>query len=302
MNWDVDDIESNFIATYTDARTDDNQYESGGKQYWSIDADADRYQNEYYERPTAQTFTETSTDVFGASQYFANLDITTARAGYDSQFMYVEINLVGNYFHKDDDTKDYEGLKYEYGFRFSDDADGANGYYMYGEFANPDSQVAWTNLKTKGSKDTNGDIGGLWASGGLNVTKDDGDWQDDGYNSDIINDGKLLSNDQEVLFIRMVDPNTVQFALDYGELDLNTAYIEGIQYLDMQAISGDPQDPRNYFWNDKYTSAQAGSPYSTLGLGNVYELDTVRGGQIPEPATLSILALGGLALLRKRKV
>ena len=113
------DIESNFIATYTDARTDDNQYESGGKEYWSIDADADRYQNEYYERPTAQTFTETSTDVFGASQYYANLDITTARAGYDSQFMYVEINLVGNYFHKDDDTKDYEGLKYEYGFRFS---------------------------------------------------------------------------------------------------------------------------------------------------------------------------------------
>jgi hypothetical protein len=292
-----------FNVTFTDARTDDNQFQSGGKQYWSVDASADSYQNEYYERPTYQTYTNTSAG-YGASQYFANLDIATARAGYDNQYLYVEINLVGNYFHKDDNTRDYEGLKYEYGFRFSNDVDGANGYFIFGEFANPYSQASWTPLKTKGSKDTNGDVGGASSSGGINVTKSDGDYLIDGYDSDIINDGKLLSNGNTVLYIRMTDSDTVQFALDYlSVLGANgLSYIEQINYLDMQAIKGDPQDPRKYFWNDKYTFAEAGDPYYPgTGLGNIYELDTIRGGEIPEPATLVIVVLGSLLLGRRQK-
>ena len=282
-------------ANYDDARTDDNQYSSGGNQYWSIDAGADSYQNESYERPTTQTFTTTSGG-HGASQYFANLDITSAQAGYDSQYMYIEINMVGNYFHKDDNSKDIEGLKYQYGFRFSDDANGADGYMMWAEFSDPYSQAGWTALKTFGYQDTDGDVGG---TGGINITKDGGDTVINGYDDPIISDGEF--GGQEVLFVRMIGDSTVQLALDYVELGLDTEYVEGIQYLDMQSIKGDPTDPQNYFWNDKYTYAEAGDPYSGNDPQNIYELDTIRGGAIPEPATLGLLGVSTFGLLFRRR-
>lgn len=252
-----------FTATFTDALTSDNQYTGGdGKQYWDIDLGADSYQNEYYERPTSSSaFAGTR---YAADKYYANLDITTARAGYDSTYLYIEIVLAGNYYQVGN-TPTIEGLKYQYGFRFSDDPDGSGGYLMFGEFSDPYNQ-SWTGLKTSGSFDSDGDVGG---TGGLNVAKDGGDTAVNGYNLDIISDGRYLG--QDTLFIRMVGTSTVQFALDYDNLGLD---ISQIQYLDMQAILGGPKDPRNYFWNDKYTFDEAGSPYfiDSVGVpGNIYE-------------------------------
>jgi hypothetical protein len=65
----------------------------------------------------------------------------------------------------------------------------------------------------------------------------------------------------------------------------------------MQAIKGGPQDPRKYFWNDKYTFNEAGSPYlADYNNGvpppqNIYELDTIRGGAVPEPSTLVLCGI-----------
>lgn len=295
-----------FSALFTDAVTNDNQFvNSEGKHAWNIDIGADSYQNEFYERPTIQG--KKTAGEYSATQYFANLDIETARAGRDAQYLFIEINLVGNYFQVENKSPDIEGLKYEYGFRFSNDPDGRYGYLMRGEFANPFSQAAWTPLKTFGHKDTNGDVGGSDIGGttGLSVTQSDNSKELgnlNGYDSDIISDGKY--NGTEVLFIRMLDSNTVQFALDYVALGLSASYIDNIRYLDMQAIKGGPKDPRNYFWNDKYLFSQAGSPYPGDGVSapqNIYELDTIRGGYVPEPATLGFLALGGLAMLRRRR-
>jgi hypothetical protein len=306
-----------FQATYYDDRTDVNMFVgSGGKMRWDITPGADSYQNEFYERPTVQGFAiDPLTGRYAASQYFANLDIVSASAGRDNQFLYIEINLVGNYFHKEDNTKDFEGLKYQYGFRFSTDPDGRGGYLMTGTFGNPSSQPNWTASKTKGYYDSNNDVGGrgLFLGGptGLSVTKTDNLKEDggvlDGYNLDIINDGKLLSNNATVLYMRMVGTSTVQFALDFVALGLTAAYIDSIQYLDMEAIKGGPMDARKYMWNDKYTFNEAGSPYKADFLNGIqrpngiYELDTIRGGAIPEPATMGLLGLGLVAMLVRRR-
>jgi hypothetical protein len=115
-----------------------------------------------------------------------------------------------------------------------------------------------------------------------------------------------------VLFAR-VDPNdntAVEIVLDYTALGLTQQQILNLQYFDVEALKGGPGDPRNYLWNDKYTQSEAGSPnygtnglseFGTQGLGNIYELDTLRIGAIPAPGAMALLALASIAGGRRRR-
>jgi len=310
-----------YSVTANDSITGLNQFSgTDGKERWTVTPGADSYQNEFYERPTAQTYNTDGGD-FSATEYFEFLDITQARFGYDSQFMFVSIELNGRDKITDDGTSSFIGLKSEYGSRFALDADGRNGYLV--RVTDPENEhgTTWGKTKNFGFKDTDGDVGGANPSGpsGLSVTKDDEPAEESGppalggYDTEVISDGKKKDNpnkDDDLLYAR-IDPtnnNRVEIALDYTVLGLTQTDIENILYLDAQAIEGDPTDPQNYFWNDKYNKLEAGSPYNLAefgsdgtsgGLGNIYELDTVR--LIPEPTSAALLALGGLALLARRR-
>ena len=103
------------------------------------------------------------------------------------------------------------------------------------------------------------------------------------------------------------DTRWVELALNYAALGLDPS---DFAYLIFEATEG-LTDEQNYFWNDEYTFAQAGSPYNNSGVGNVqniYELDTLRveTSVVPIPAAFPLLltALAGLGLIgwRRRKV
>ena len=284
-----------YSTTFGDAVTGDapNPISSGGNQYWSIDLGADSYQDDYYERPTTQTFINVGSGVVGAAEYYGNLDIVQAKAGFDSQYLYVAIDMFSLLHQLSNGESINEGLIYRYAFRLSDsDADGANGFL----FTVDQPSLLGTSyqlLKNEGFQDTNGDVGG---AGGISVTKDDGDVVVDGFDLKIIGDGRLLSGPNTgvaVLYSRIdpSDPTIVEFAIDYQLLGIDPA---NLLYLDMEAIKGGPKDPQNYLWNDKYTFSEAGTPYTTAGTQNIYELDTLRGGGItvPEPSTLLLLGSG----------
>ena len=75
-----------YTSTFTNALTADNAVQGhDGNQYWTIDAGADQYRNDVYERPTAQSYhlrrALDGSKRFAASEYYANLDIVEARAG-----------------------------------------------------------------------------------------------------------------------------------------------------------------------------------------------------------------------------
>lgn len=285
-----------YTNAWTDCRTDDNRFKGGdGAFYWDVDAGCDIYQQDVYERPTTQSF-QLVKKRFGAKEYFEYLDITSAQAGFDSQFLYIAIDLRGRNHRTSDGGIIPVGLAERYGFRLSVDPDGRYGFLMVSD--QPELKLKpktkWGRIGLSGYADTNGDVGGA-SDGptGLTVTKSDNPDEEDGmngYDTAIIQDGRL-SDETTVLWARInpLDKTIVEFALDYGAIGLTQADLSNLGNLEFEAIKGGPKDPQNYRWNDKYTKAEAGSPnkgsgglseFGTEGCKDIYEVDTLRGNKL----------------------
>lgn len=286
-----------YTKTWRDCNTSDNKFVGDdGIFYWDVDANCDIYQRDLYERPMTQTFYDTA-GRFGAVEYFEYLDITRARGGYDSRYMYVQIDLAGRNHLTSDGSVIPVGLAERYGFRFAQDPNGRGGFLIVAdqpEFKNEPNTV-FGPIGTFGYQDTDGDVGGAADSGptGLTITKSDNPDEEDGlngYDTALISDG-TLSDGRTILWVRLspTDSTIVEFALDYTALGLTQTQLRSLRYFHVEAIKGGPKDPQNYLWNDKYTKEEAGSPnpglngeseFGTNGLENIYEADTVRGSRL----------------------
>ncbi len=298
-----------YTATFGDAVTADNAFTAvDGQRYWTIDPGADSYQNDLYERPTAQTYQvrglADGTEQFAAADYLQNLDIVQAQAGFDADYLYVSVKLAGLNKLTADGQATYEGLVYRYGFRIAKQADGGGGLLIVAD--QPQLKNApHTAFGPKGTfiyRDANGDVGGA----GLNVTKQDrpAEVGGNGYERVLASDGQLASG-RQVLWVRVdpSDPTVVEFVLDYKAVGFTADDLATLPSFTAEANKG-LQDPSNYLWNDEYTQSEAGSPYrashgdrsrsefGTQGLGNIYELDTVYLGPL---AALSSSAIAGSA-------
>src|SRR5687768_17041748 len=78
-----------YTNTFGDAVTGDNRFiGTDGKVHYDVDAKADIYQIEQYERPTTQTFSYVTPAGGGPAKYattgdyWANLDIVQAKSGF----------------------------------------------------------------------------------------------------------------------------------------------------------------------------------------------------------------------------
>jgi len=212
-------VDPTYSSTFDDAQTGDNSFiANDGKRYWTIDAGADSYQNDYYERPTTQNYQVRTLpggeERFAANEYYENLDITQARAGFDSNYLYFSIDLYGRDKSTENGVDTPEGLLYRYGVRLSPSAaDGGNGFSFWATQPEPTHGTTWGLQKNTGYFDTNGDVGGT----GLSVTKQDlfSESLDNGYETDIIVDGKRLGTGEDVFWSRIspTDNTVVEFAM-----------------------------------------------------------------------------------------
>jgi hypothetical protein len=320
-----------YLHTFGDAVTGDNQFSLSGELYWDVDPGADVYQVDVYERPMIQTFTLLGNGRYASKEYFEYLDITQGKIGWDNQYLYVSIDLFGRDIRKTG-TTDEKGLNEIYGFRISDDPNGRNGYLF--QTVQPESKHGTTyGLEAnRGFKDTDGDVGGAGLKNGsmisgLTVTKQDNLLEDggtlNGFDTTLIADGKLGGTNVFWSRVSPTDDTIVEMAVDYVALGLTISYLETLAYFDAEAFKGGPNDNQKYLWNDKYTKSEAGSPnpgmgglseFGTQGLGDLYELDTLRSNgipqipppdpdptpEIPSPAASSF-ALGLIAMMAMRR-
>lgn len=304
----------NFDFEWFDAVTGDNSFAEDGKTHWYVDSGADQYAIDQWERPTNQTYNFwNGAGHYGTDgDYFANLDIVRGLSGFDQDFVYFAIDLYDNAIYKNDDpvTIDREGLKYDYRIRLSLEENGSSGWLLSTDDPENKQGTSWGQEGVTGFRDTNGDFAV------------DGD----GYDLEFIADGEITQtpypgapnlNGQDTLWSRVspLDDTIVEFALKYANLGLTADDLKTLPYLVFEANKG-TQDPANYIWNQEYTGSEAGSPnyggsgdlneFGTEGLGNVYELDTLRltgpDAHLPEPSTLSMLLAGlaGMLLVRRR--
>lgn len=288
-----------YQLSFDDCVTADNQFiGQDGVFQWDVDAGCDIYQVDLYERPTTQTYL-LANGRYGAFEYFEYIDIEQARAGMDSRYLYVAVDLVGRDHLTSDGGRDEIGMMERYGFRLSPDPDGRRGLLVIAdqpEVKNEPNTV-FGPIGTFAYYDVNGDVGGAADNGptGLSVTKSDNPDEEDGmngYERVVISDGKIGGDGPRVLWVRLdpTDDTIVEFALDYRALGISPETLRSLQYLEFEAIKGGPKDPQNYLWNDKYTKEEAGSPnyggngeseFGTEGLKDIYEVDTARG--VTEP-------------------
>ena len=100
-------------------------------------------------------------------------------------------------------------------------------------------------------------------------------------------------------------PGWVELAVNYAGLNLDASLFSSLLFETTEELSA----RENYFWNDKFTHAEAGSPYTNLGVGNVgevWELDTLLVGStavVPVPASMPLFltAMALIGLLARRK-
>ncbi|MDX2130594.1 MAG: hypothetical protein SFY69_00915 [Planctomycetota bacterium] len=294
-----------YSFTYTDATTGDNAFIAGGFRYYTIDPGADRYQNDIYERPIAQAFQLVGAN-YASEEYHSYVDVERARLGWDANYLYASIDLVGLEKRTKDGVNSIEGLKAKYLLRIGTDADGRNSWYFMADepgFAGTPSTV-FTNAKTEGWKDTDLDVGGRGGPihgqpgpSGVNVTKVQNPLEEfgmNGYDAQVIlSDGIFNGGAGQLVMWQRVspaDPTVVEIAIDYVSLGLTQVDLQNLRFVDFAAVAGGPAGPENGLWNDKYTGIEAGSPnlgigtdneFGTQGLGTIYLADNVRGTVAP---------------------
>ncbi len=324
-----------YSTTCYDAITGDNQFiwDDGGtdRHAWFINTGADSYPNDYYERPTTQTYDDLTVKTIvgdddellnggiGASYsaantseptYFGYLDIVKGKFGYDNQFMYFYTELYSDkkVSNLGEETSDF-GESSRYNIRISEDPDAHYGILL--QTMNPKdlpTDGSWQATEMQGEYDEDGSVGG---AGGVS-TPNEGLGSNPGYETRIASDGKAEGTEIEILFgrrITSVDSRpVVEIAFDYAEYNLQFPDFEinpgELMYLEFEATRG-LTGISNYLWNDQYSESGAGSPYDGIDLQNIYELDTLRctGTVIPAPGAILLgsTGVGLVGWLKKRR-
>lgn len=185
-----------------------------------------------YERP----FNANSMDT-----YFPDLDITRTRLSRDSQWVYVNIQLVGQ--------NPSGGLPGDYGVELDLNVDGRGDVLLMA--ATPGA--SWSTDGVRVWQDGNQDVGAAYP------IQSDAPVNGDGYETLVFDQGVGSDPDAAWARISPSDPNSVQIAFKRALISDDDHFTWGAW-----AINESMLNPAWFDYNDHFTAAEAGSPLSEL--------------------------------------
>ena len=238
--------QAEITPEYTTFFDDDVMIQNG--DWTQAPANADSWSLDEYERPTDQSYESRNGGFATKDTYFSNLDLEHAAVGHDDTYLYVRLDLVGLSEIKDG-SEDEKGLEHVYRFRINTDDGGKNGYVFTTENPTDKQGTSFGTETNSGYQDANGDA----------------DRDGNGYEKELFKEEHLYAR------IDPTDNTRIEFALKYNEVDLD---LEAISSIVFEANKG-MTDISNYPFNKEYSSSESGSPYSSDGLQNIYQLDTL---------------------------
>lgn len=192
----------------------------------------DSFSTNFYERP----FNVTTMDT-----YFPDLDILRARLFRDSQWVYVNIKLVGQ--------NPGGGLPGDYGVELDLNVDGRGDVLVMA--AKPGA--AWSTDGVGVWKDNNHDVGGA------HPIQSDPRANTDGYETVVFNQGNGANPDTAWARISANDPNSVQIAFKRSVINDSDHFTWGAWAMEASMFN-----PAWFDYNDHFTAAEAGSPLIEL--------------------------------------
>ncbi len=267
---------------------DDATWTHQGRGVYTVPQNAEDYPNELWERPIQDNkwfedgTTRTSGTTGGGGEYWAYGDLKAAAWGVGESdghdYLFARWEVVGDYKHiAGENNPVTEELK--------------GHYYFYAEPVGHDAFV----IEVPAGKD----LGSSYGSGKVFIYSESNDDSVPGSpNIAITEEGGDSFKDVQVKGLGRTNDSTyiTEVAVKLSDLgltmdDFNTA----VDYAYAGVAVTNPSDPNtDLFANDHYRYAP--------GKGQEYDTVLFTGGPlIPEPATVSLLALGALAILRKRR-
>ncbi len=288
---------------------------TGSGDYQTIGANCEDYSIELWERPVEDNKWE---DVSGGAddgkrrlsdgdggKYYGYADLAAGKAGTDGAWVYIQWTSNARFIHIEGKSSP-EGspeLKGKYTFYFKGAEKYATAFYVDSAESTIGTSGSYTSdsaLKVFQSRDGKDPPGT-----GITQTYDNSNDENDstGHEATIIQ-GDESGNPIRARIIDLdggTNYRTVEVAVLLSEIDGYTAAdfavttdgtLGNLDYFYLGIAESNPSSTTDLFANDEFTEA--------IGSGVEYDTLAVAGPAIPEPATLCLLALGALAVMRRR--
>ncbi len=251
--------------------------ETSNQGEYTVPTSAEDYANEVWERPVMDNeWSDSGSTRTSSKMYYGYADLKYGAWGVDENYLYVQWEVVGDFQHEIGKAKENKLLEAH--------------YYFYAE---PAGKKAFA-IEVPSGKDLGSNFGDV--SGKVNIYEEDSEGDVPRTAITTTEEGGDSFGDKQVKGKGRTNTSTfvTEVAVLLSDLGLTLSDFDtAVDYAYTGVAVSNPSDPgTDLFANDHYSE--------TIGSGVEYDT-LLMGTTVPEPATISLLTIGGLAILRRKR-
>ena len=269
------------VPVYSIEATDVQWTQIGTTGVYTAPTWAEDYTTESWERPIEDDkWSDSDGTRTSNGKYYGYIDLVSSKYGVDDDYLYVSITVATDFVQEPGKNPDIKGLEGKYFFYF---------------------ETAAVDQRFMLLIDSGKDLGSTFSTGSAKVYLDEEGTPVPGagitvtYDDDNNEQNASFDNEaSDYVLEARANGLEMEMALELSSVGLEKADFDEILWMYAAGGVSNPSSISLMFVNDHFSEAKgSGVEYDSLSLGD--------GIPIPEPATMSLLALGGLAMIRRKR-